>query len=352
MRHGRMALAKEWAYDASGEVTRKDHSLNGPTSYTYDPLGRICYAAQDAQREMFHWDGAANLVDSVQPGGYVRHNRVMVFQDRRFEYDVHGRLQSKRRGAHTEQLFSYDGEHRLSYVETRRQGVTQQVRFDYDALGRRIRKHDEFGTTLFLWNGLSLLQEQRGTQAATYVYEAHSYIPVARIDSAAVAKDLADSGATHIGVKRTTYYFHCDISGLPEELTAASGEIAWRAQYKVWGNTITENWTAEPADAQALQESPLAQNLRFQGQYQDRESGLHYNAFRYYDPDIGHFTTPDPIGLAGGSNLHAYAPNPIRWMDPWGLTYKSVDFAGSPELFPVTGTQRNIIVDPEFETVV
>jgi len=309
VRDGRSMLAKEWAYDASGEMVRKDHSLNGRTSYMYDPLGRICYAGQDVQREMFQWDAAANLVDSVQPGGYVRHNRVMVFRDLRFEYDVHGRLESKRTGAHTVQHFSYDGEHRLSQVETHRQGVTQQVRFDYDALGRRIRKHDEFGTTLFLWDGMSLLQEQRGAQAAAYLYEANSYIPVARIDSAAGGK--AEGGASP---QASTYYFHCDVSGLPEELTAASGELAWRAQYKVWGNTVTENWTADPADEQA----PLPQNLRFQGQYLDRESGLHYNTFRYYDPDIGRFTTPDPIGLAGGVNLYQYAPNPISWIDPWG----------------------------------
>ncbi|MVT37949.1 hypothetical protein GO497_15250 [Acidovorax citrulli] len=47
-----------------------------------------------------------------------------------------------------------------------------------------------------------------------------------------------------------------------------------------------------------------------QGQYLDRETGLHYNTFRYYDPDLGAFTTPDPIGLAGGLNLHGYAANP------------------------------------------
>ncbi|EMH4086295.1 TPA: RHS repeat-associated core domain-containing protein [Providencia stuartii] len=46
-----------------------------------------------------------------------------------------------------------------------------------------------------------------------------------------------------------------------------------------------------------------SQNLRFQGQYFDRETGLHYNPFRYYDPDIGRFIQQDPIGLAGGLNL-------------------------------------------------
>ena len=61
-------------------------------------------------------------------------------------------------------------------------------------------------------------------------------------------------------------------------------------------------------------------NLRMQGQYLDRETGLHYNLFRYYDADSMHFISPDPIGLAGGLNLYAYAPNPLNWADPWGLT--------------------------------
>jgi RHS repeat-associated protein len=57
-----------------------------------------------------------------------------------------------------------------------------------------------------------------------------------------------------------------------------------------------------------------------QGQYLDRETGLHYNLFRYYDPDCGRFTQQDPIGLAGGINLYQYAPNALGWIDPWGLT--------------------------------
>ncbi|MEY1391250.1 RHS repeat-associated core domain-containing protein, partial [Providencia stuartii] len=62
------------------------------------------------------------------------------------------------------------------------------------------------------------------------------------------------------------------------------------------------------------------QNLRFQGQYFDKETGLHYNTFRYYAPDLGRFTQQDPIGLAGGLNLYQYAPNPLTWIDPLGLT--------------------------------
>ncbi|MCE4114845.1 RHS repeat-associated core domain-containing protein, partial [Yersinia pseudotuberculosis] len=58
--------------------------------------------------------------------------------------------------------------------------------------------------------------------------------------------------------------------------------------------------------------------LRYPGQYSDDETGLHYNTFRYYDPEIGRFSTQDPIGLAGGINLYQYGPNPLGWGDPLG----------------------------------
>ena len=70
---------------------------------------------------------------------------------------------------------------------------------------------------------------------------------------------------------------------------------------------------------QEIEHKPIEQNLRYQGQYLDRETGLHYNTFRYYDPDIGRFTQPDPIGLLGGLNLYQYAPNGFTWIDPLGL---------------------------------
>lgn len=61
------------------------------------------------------------------------------------------------------------------------------------------------------------------------------------------------------------------------------------------------------------------QALHFQGQYFDVETGLQYNRFRYYDPDIGRFVSQDPIGLSGGNNLYQYAANPSGWIDPFRL---------------------------------
>ena len=49
---------------------------------------------------------------------------------------------------------------------------------------------------------------------------------------------------------------------------------------------------------------------------------MHYNRFRYFDPDVGMFVSRYPIGLLGGNNVFQYAPNPTGWIDPWGLKCK------------------------------
>jgi RHS repeat-associated protein len=60
--------------------------------------------------------------------------------------------------------------------------------------------------------------------------------------------------------------------------------------------------------------------IRFQGQYEDIETGLYYNRFRYYDPDDGRYISQDPVGILGGENLYRYAHCPVNWIDPLGLT--------------------------------
>ncbi|HAK2952878.1 TPA: type IV secretion protein Rhs [Salmonella enterica] len=114
------------------------------------------------------------------------------------------------------------------------------------------------------------------------------------------------------GEKTRVRWFRNGLNGSPEALTDSDGVVKWRQQWpaRLWGRERHEVLK----DAHGVM-----QNLRFQGQYLDRETGLHYNLFRYYDPDCGRFTQPDPIGLMGGINLYAYAPNPLSWIDPLGL---------------------------------
>ncbi|MEE5096193.1 RHS repeat-associated core domain-containing protein, partial [Pseudomonas alliivorans] len=67
------------------------------------------------------------------------------------------------------------------------------------------------------------------------------------------------------------------------------------------------------------------------------ETGLHYNTFRYYDPEVGRFITQDPIGVAGGWNLYQYTLNPNMWIDPTGLT----PCLGTPSQRTAGGTGAN-----------
>jgi len=76
-------------------------------------------------------------------------------------------------------------------------------------------------------------------------------------------------------------------------------------------------------------EAQVDNPIRFQGQYADPETGLHYNRFRYYDPGVARYVTPDPIGLLGGLNAAAYVSDPNAWVDPLGL---SCVFAGGAKV--------------------
>jgi RHS repeat-associated protein len=153
---------------------------------------------------------------------------------------------------------------------------------------------------------MPMLQEERAGVVSTYLYEQDSYVPLARMDQGAGERELRIS------------YFHCNASGQPEAMTDADGNIVWRVRYSTWGRLSFENVTR-------FAPKGFEQNLRMQGQYEDRDAGLCYNTFRYYDVDIGRFTVEDPIGLLGGENLYQYGANPLSWIDPLGLwTYNTM----------------------------
>ncbi|NWB88969.1 RHS repeat-associated core domain-containing protein [Pseudomonas gingeri] len=302
------AVQQHFDYDPSDNlISRRDRQPSSEHRQLlhYDATGRIVASQDNVQglRETFTYDAAANLLDSPPAGiGRVEHNLLLAYQDKRYRYDAFGRMIEKRSAGRRLQRFAYDAESRL--IEVRSQEGTREtvVRMHYDPLGRRIAKteHDHngylLGETRFTWDGLRLLQEQKNNQRSLYLYADDSYEPLARVDG-------------H-GAHQQVRYYQNDPSGLPQQLTEADGSTLWQARYRVWGATVEE--VREPSYIEE-------QNLRFQGQYLDRETGLHYNTFRFYDPDIGRFTTPDPMGLAGGLNAYQYAPNPQGWSDPLGL---------------------------------
>lgn len=50
----------------------------------------------------------------------------------------------------------------------------------------------------------------------------------------------------------------------------------------------------------------ITMNLRFPGQYYDKETNLHYNGFRHYNPELGRYIQADPLGIIGGVNIYGY----------------------------------------------
>ncbi|WP_287168285.1 RHS repeat-associated core domain-containing protein, partial [Pseudomonas sp.] len=110
-------------------------------------------------------------------------------------------------------------------------------------------------------------------------------------------------------------WYHCDHLGTPMELTDQHGNVAWAGQYKAWGEVREER-------SEWAKQVGMSNPIRFQGQYHDHETGLHYNRHRYYEPRIGRFIGQDPIRYVGGLNLFAYVANPVQWIDPLGLAKK------------------------------
>ncbi|MEM7991965.1 RHS repeat-associated core domain-containing protein [Morganella morganii subsp. sibonii] len=324
-------IDKRYTWDKHNNLTERSVSYGQADSpltqghwqyetYRYDPLGQLTRRLNGFSEELFLYDEAANLLGHQRQVAF--NNQVTTSEEYDYTYDGFGRMAQRRvRDSAVCQHYHYDAEHRITAVtfEHDPQGH-QRAEYDYDILGRRTGKRvwqsaqaqrlkqspenrapEE--TVQFCWNGLRLAAEKSSKSAHLtlhYVYNSGSYNPLARIESF----DHPEKQTTDIS------YYHVALNGLPEELTDSQGRIIWHGDYSLWGKLKREQHPVAGFRGQ--------QNLRFQGQYFDRETGLHYNTFRYYAPDTGRFTQQDPIGLLGGLNLYQYAPNPLGWVDPWG----------------------------------
>ncbi|WP_186214931.1 RHS repeat-associated core domain-containing protein, partial [Burkholderia gladioli] len=337
---GQGQLWRNYGYDAAGELAESHDGLRGSTQFSYDPAGYLTQRVNTADRQLesFAWDAAGNLLDDAQRSsrGYVEGNRLRMWQNLRFDYDAFGNLATKLRGANQRQQFTYDGQDRLVAVRTQGARGVVETRFAYDPLGRRIAKTDTTldvrGVTLreetkrFVWEGLRLAQEVRDTGVSSYVYSPDApYTPAARVD-AMLAEAMAAAVIEQARRPARIYHFHTDLVGAPLEVTDEAGELVWAGRYGAWGRVET--------DAGLLPIQRTEQPLRFAGQYADESTGLHYNTFRFYDPDVGRFVSQDPIGLYGGENLYAYGRNAQRWIDPWG--WCSVKLSNNMEKSGVT----------------
>lgn len=126
--------------------------------------------------------------------------------------------------------------------------------------------------------------------------------------------------------KAGTYSIISDYLGTPVEAYDDAGNKVWERELDIFGRV-------KPAGKDSFGRSePVIGDrdfipFRFQGQYEDEETGLYYNRFRYYDPEQGQYTQQDPIGLAGGNpTLYGYVGNPLCELDVFGLANDIYDF--------------------------
>ena len=174
----------------------------------------------------------------------------------------------------------------------KKDGTKKTLAYTYDALGKRISKgrlkDGEASDGLeektgFVWDGSRLLQEYTYKGCYTYIYtDQDSYEPLAQIF------DNAKDGKQYLS------YFHTDQIGIPREMTDIHGNLLWYGEYTAWGRLKKDERVYKNAH----------QPFKLQNQYCDRETGLHYNFFRYYKPHSGRFVNQDPIGLWGAENLY------------------------------------------------
>jgi len=187
------------------------------------------------------------------------------------------------------------------------------VRFEYDALGRRTAKIANQQINRYFWDGNVLLQEWKYDlnerpklvvveddlvydkpepveNLITWVYEGGSFVPSAKI------------------IGKEKFSIINDYIGRPIQAYNENGDVVWDTDYDIYG------------DLRELKGDRSFIPFRQLGQYEDQETGLYYNRFRYYSPETGTYLSQDPIGLAGNNpNFYAYVHDPNSWIDPFGL---------------------------------
>jgi len=174
-------------------------------------------------------------------------------------------------------------------------GTGGSAAYQISALGQRVMKQLPEASTVFHYDREGrIIAESDAADNVMREYLWLGELPIAYFDGTSL------------------YYVHTDHLGTPRLLAGGTGAPVWRWE----GPPFGEGAADEDPDGNGVQ---VSYNLRFPGQYFDKETNLHYNYFRDYDPAIGRYIQSDPIGLRGGINTYAYVENkPLSSIDPTG----------------------------------
>ena len=328
---GQPRQRRAYRHRADDVLAGVDDLLSGRREFALDRLGRVTGLQRPDGGERYAYDAAGNIAvaewadhPAAGPREYTG-TLVRRAGDVEYRYDDLGRLTWRQQpGGPAGWSFAWNADDRLEQVRT---PDGHEWRYAYDALGRRVAKRllGPDGTvaaeTVFVWDGIVPAEEivtNGGAPArvTTWDWEPDRPVPVSVLDR----HTRADGGLDE--------QFHAvvaDLIGSPAELVDESGRITWHSAQTLWGLEAG---------------GPAATPLRFPGQYFDAETGLHYNVNRYYEPETGRYISPDPIGLGGGTNPHAYVRNPTGWLDPVGLKGGKGKCKGGKANNPVLGNNR------------
>lgn len=297
-------LDRSYFYDVLGQLTRLENGKE-KLYFLYDECGRLIkIQAEEAlkgkwDKEVYTYDKGGNLLSTKEvPNSLVgKGNQLLHWGDRHFSYDERGRLAKETRD-NKNFSYTYDSSDQLISIDL---PDGQKVIYEYDPFGRRVSKKIGEKKTTFGWEGDRLSWEigPEGERRYYFYLAPEDFTPSMFCER----KPLPD-GQWDL----QTYFIHYDQSNRPILITDSEGEIVWSAEYTAYGRATVKS------------DSKIVYNLRAPGQYYDSESGLHYNYHRYYDPETGRYTTPDPIGLKGGLNLYSFGKgNPLITCDILGL---------------------------------
>ncbi|MFE3549689.1 DUF6531 domain-containing protein [Streptomyces kronopolitis] len=308
---------RHYAYRADNYVTSLTDEATGTSRrMELDRAGRPLTVTAEGWTESYAYDRAGNQTEADWPDKApraeargprtYRDTRLLSAGAVRYEYDDAGRmvLRQKRRLSKKPDTWRYEWDAEDHLVACVTPDGTRW-RYTYDPMGRRTAKYrmaeDGAGATeavYFTWDGTRLAEQAETANGVTLTWDHEGHRPLTQLERKPKSQDEYDS---------RFFAIVTDLVGTPTELVDEQGDIAWRSRTTLWGVT------ARNRDATA--HTPL----RFPGQYEDPETGLHYNFFRHYDPETARYTRPDPLGLEPAPNPRAYPHNPHTWFDALGL---------------------------------
>ncbi len=301
--------------DERGNI--KTRSVDGRTStYLYDKLDRLTTETGKANQS-FTLDPNGNRTSdgqatyTVQPNG----NRILTRNGQSWLYDPAGNLlqdQTQLNGQSVTRSFSYWMSGMLKTVSINGQLVATYYHNAQNQRTRKVLVNPPTGTpavTLYRYDPQGQLSEEiaasgprAGQTLVTYVWR----------DDTPAALIYAPSTPSNPTGQERIVYLHTDHLGSPRKASDQSARIVWTWESDAFGST-------PPNEDPSSTGTKTTINLRLPGQYFDAESGLYYNGNRYYDPRVGRYTQPDPLGLVAGIDPYAYVlGNPVSYTDADG----------------------------------